>query len=89
MQMETTPNCFCQVLKEAVVVTLCQNEAEVNFQMDVVEFNVNWKFYYFLILAERQNNCFFQGLIIECKCFIFPISVRLSKIMPRLILHSS
>ncbi len=26
---------FCQILKGAVVVTLCQNEAEIKIQMDI------------------------------------------------------
>ena len=48
---------FCQVLKGAAGVTLCQNEAEVKF-------NVHWNFYFCLILADGHNNCSFQRLII-------------------------
>ena len=61
--------CNNQSLKGAVVVTLCQNEADVKFQMEIdshislteqgVGVNLHWKFYICFILAEGHNNCSF------------------------------
>ncbi len=60
-----------QALKEAVVVVLCQNEAEVKFPMDIhyqshskfcgwdVVVNIHLKLYFCLILAEGHNYCSF------------------------------
>ena len=70
---------FCQVLKGAVVVTLCQNEADVKCQMDIDSSNwfsllvlrlnsggnLHWKLYFCLIFAEDRANCSFIGLILS------------------------
>ena len=64
--------CNNQSLKGAVGMTLCQNEAEVKFQMDIdnhistteagrwnVVGNIHLKSYFSLILAGRLTNCSF------------------------------